>query len=104
MGKDPGPILLALRLVEFVLQSVVAKHIILALRRKKQEDCCEFGASFVCNVRHCLKQVFFFLWSFFLGGELNTKSFPGLLAIRGEARVPRPPPFFPFVQTLSCFL
>lgn len=38
IGEDPGPILLVLRLLEFVLWSVVAKRVIPALRRQKQED------------------------------------------------------------------
>lgn len=38
IGEDPGPIFLALRLLEFVLWSVVAKRVIPALRRQKQED------------------------------------------------------------------
>lgn len=38
IGEAPGPTLLALRLLEFVLWSVVAKRVIPALRRQKQED------------------------------------------------------------------
>lgn len=37
-GEAPVPTLLALRLLEFVLWSVVAKRVIPALRRQKQED------------------------------------------------------------------